>query len=155
MLTDCVAVARKERRRLEYEKNMEKLKKHHKEGNVKMDGSDMYAHGAIVPPGTHSVSPSARARSHTRTNARTHHTHTHTHTFDLAGLMHWFSDPEGMKSKRDAMLEKKCNKLQRMAELRKTREKRIDWPSDPSTAILSVLVLVFVLVILGLPGADE
>lgn len=47
--------------------------------------------------------------------------------------MHWFSDPTGIKTKRDVNLEKKCRKLQRMAELRKTREKRIDLPDDPCT----------------------
>lgn len=97
---------RKERRRQEHEQHMEKVKRHHKEGGVKLDGSQMFAHGANVPP----------------------------------ELMHWFSDPEGLKTKRDAMLAKKCNKLQRMAELRKTREKRIDMPSDPTTAEVEELL---------------
>lgn len=52
----------------------------------------------------------------------------------LLELMHWFADPNGLKTKRDLVLEKKCHRLQRKAELRKTRERRIDYPDDTCMA---------------------
>jgi hypothetical protein len=128
-------VGRKERRKQEYEQHMEKVKRHHKEGGVKLDGSQMFAHGANVPPGTPPLHP---------LSDRLALTHDTRHATRNAELMHWFSDPEGLKSKRDAMLAKKCNKLQRMAELRKTREKRIDMPGDPSDAPSSLFTTTII-----------
>jgi len=55
-------------------------------------------------------------------------------------LMHWFSDPGGIKSRRDMELDKKCKRLKRMSELRRHRERKIDLPGDPSTAEIEQLL---------------
>ncbi len=83
----------------------------------------MFANGCLVPFGNlvATIAPFSMSNFH------------QLRAFMWIELQHWFTDPDGIKSKRDMYLEKKCKGLARMAELKKNKEKRMDLPVDAGT----------------------